>query len=50
MSKDVNIRFAHYFMINVINNDDIFDYKDENKNNYFRDVLMKLLKEYYNKS
>merc|ERR1712228_583770 len=50
VSKDINQRFAHYFMIDIIYNDKIFndDNKDEiNKNNHFRETLKGLLKQYY---
>merc|ERR1712157_491066 len=39
VSKDVNVRFAHYFMMDVMQNEQIFDYDSQKKNEHFRHVL-----------
>eukprot|EP01084_Bolivina_argentea_P177921 307651_1 len=45
VDKDENVRLAHYFMMDVICNDDIFD--DTSKSNHFREVALTLFKDHY---
>ena len=51
VSRDLNVRFAHYFMIDVIYNERIFgddgQSDDAKKNEHFRNVLQSLFKEHF---